>query len=570
MRVTVARMTAAAREESRHYDTIVLGAGMSGLSCAAKLFEQQQYRQKSSLLVLEARDRIGGRIGSVHVNGSRLDTGANWIHGVGTDQKPNPLVKVLPHKKYKELSGMVAFRPSLEDDFTLVEGERDAQNPQSDWVEVAATEPLSEPSVAQNTRKGDLVIPSEVAAPLMGALWEMIGSLHELAEGTTAAEAKRTTVLHAITETDTFREAYRQVPKALHSTFGGMPQFMESMEAAPLAAQSAEHPEDQPGMSLLEYAIDDFDGDQVFLQDGYTAVIEEVAKDLIRDEVVKLGVEVKQVKWDANPIVIETGAGTYHARQVVCTLPLGILQHHQKSTTSEVSLFQPQLPPRFREAVSHLGFGTLDKIFLVYAKPWWTQEPYLSVIKKGLVNRPFSSEAESGSPATEKTVSPDSFMGFTAELPGLAINENGTTCSGPRSLTIINLHNLTGYPVLSAFVSCANATHVESLTDKQASGILQRALTCWFGHEPPSPEAVHVTRWAQDKYSRGSYSHMITGVSETKHREAFQQPIVNDHGAVLRFAGEHTSRNHFATVHGALISGWREADGILERNNDRQ
>ena len=34
-------------------------------------------------------------------------------------------------------------------------------------------------------------------------------------------------------------------------------------------------------------------------------------------------------------------------------------------------------------------------------------------------------------------------------------------------------------------------------------------------------------------------------------------------GGEVRFAGEHTSSNHFATAHGALISGWREADAII-------
>lgn len=57
---------------------------------------------------------------------------------------------------------------------------------------------------------------------------------------------------------------------------------------------------------------------------------------------------------------------------------------------------------------------------------------------------------------------------------------------------------------------------------------------------------------------------MITDLSKTSHREAFQSPLVNEDGTELRFAGEHTSLNHFATVHGALLSGWREADAILE------
>jgi monoamine oxidase len=55
---------------------------------------------------------------------------------------------------------------------------------------------------------------------------------------------------------------------------------------------------------------------------------------------------------------------------------------------------------------------------------------------------------------------------------------------------------------------------------------------------------------------------MITGVSERKHREEFATPLKNERGAEVRFAGEHTSEDHFATAHGALMSGWREANVI--------
>ncbi|KAK5114150.1 hypothetical protein LTR62_002720 [Meristemomyces frigidus] len=117
--------------------------------------------------------------------------------------------------------------------------------------------------------------------------------------------------------------------------------------------------------------------------------------------------------------------------------------------------------------------------------------------------------------------------------------------------------------ILSCFVSCANAAHIETLSNSAAGGIIHRTLTSWFGVETPAPKAVHVTRWAQDELSRGSYSHMVTGISDVAHREEFQKPVLNRFGGLLRFAGEHTSRSHFATVHGALLSGWREADDIL-------
>ena len=60
---------------------------------------------------------------------------------------------------------------------------------------------------------------------------------------------------------------------------------------------------------------------------------------------------------------------------------------------------------------------------------------------------------------------------------------------------------------------------------------------------------------------------MIAGVSERKHRLEFVKAIGEKGKGVLRFAGEHTSEEHFATVHGALMSGWREADAILKEES---
>ena len=555
---------------TRHYDTLILGAGISGLSCAARLFQHQYYREKDRLLVLEARARTGGRISSVHVNGCRLDTGANWIHGIGTKDNPNPLMGLLPHKKYKQLSGAVLFQAPSGDGVAVQSRANDASQG-DDWVEVQPVILPSQPSVCEET--GDRVIPTSVAEILMGSLMSMVGSLHEVATERPEQQAKHTTMLQAIAQTDEVREAYRETPPEYHRSLSAIPQFIENMEAAPLAAQSAEHPREQPGLSLLEFGIDDFDGEQVFLQDGYTEVVDEVARELTDAGLIQLGTEVKHIDWSKNPIRIEMGHGPgYTARQVICTFPLGVLQHRTQETASAETpapaLFQPPLPSDKQAAIKSLGFGTLDKIMLVYQDAWWTEEPYTSIFKKGMVRQPLAANTvPSTNDDTDEDASelpPDTIIGFTTELPGIEIHQDGTVSSGLRVLSLINLHNLTGFPVLSAFVSCANAGGIiESKTDEQAGGIIHRALTAWLGREPPKPDAVHVTRWAQDEFSRGSYSHMVTGLSEARHREAFQEPVVNSEGGVLRFAGEHTSRNHFATVHGALLSGWREADAIL-------
>lgn len=537
---------------SRHFDTIVIGAGISGLACARRLFQHDRWRQAGRLCVVEARDRIGGRIEAVNVRGCRLDTGANWIHGVGTDQEPNPLMHILPQKRVRKLSGSVVFRPASTP-AVCEDSAVDARD--HDWVQVSSPVP---PSTSPTMSTGDLVIPSSDAGELTAAMWSTVGALHELARETPADKAKKTAVLDAIANLPTFQDAFGQLEPRYHEALRALPQFVENMEAAPLNAISAEHEQDRPGMSLLEFKIDDFDGEQVFLQDGYAAVAEEVSKELVKADLIHHGVEVHQIDWMAKPIKITTRGDTYTANEVVCTIPLGVLKERRDT------IFQPSLPSDYKTVINSLGFGTLDKIFMVYSHAWWAEEPYRSIIEKGISRSPVGAEEMQGAALDHTEMEPDFLIGFTGALSGIEIHEDGSTTEGLRVLSLTNLHSLTGFPVLSSFISCANAKQVEGVTNEEAGEIIHSELTRWFGREPPQPDAIHVTRWATDPLSKGSYSHMITGLSERQHREQFQQPLPSGKGTTLRFAGEHTSSDHFATVHGALISGWDAADAIIK------
>ncbi len=55
---------------------IVIGAGMAGLTAGSRLVSAGW-----EVVVLEARDRIGGRTHTVDVAGARVDLGGSWIHG---------------------------------------------------------------------------------------------------------------------------------------------------------------------------------------------------------------------------------------------------------------------------------------------------------------------------------------------------------------------------------------------------------------------------------------------------------------------------------------------------------
>ena len=60
--------------ESKSADVIVVGAGMAGLKTAMELEAQGK-----SVLVLEARDRVGGRLMPGEIAGQVIDRGGQWV-----------------------------------------------------------------------------------------------------------------------------------------------------------------------------------------------------------------------------------------------------------------------------------------------------------------------------------------------------------------------------------------------------------------------------------------------------------------------------------------------------------
>ena len=63
------------------YDVIIIGAGCAGMKAAETLSSNGI----KNILVLEAQERIGGRINTIWLNGDKkvpLEMGANWIHGI--------------------------------------------------------------------------------------------------------------------------------------------------------------------------------------------------------------------------------------------------------------------------------------------------------------------------------------------------------------------------------------------------------------------------------------------------------------------------------------------------------
>src|ERR1700760_4797431 len=68
--------TSSEKSSERTADVLVLGAGIAGLAAARALAERGMRP-----LVLEARDRVGGRIHSLHTSEGVVELGAEVVHG---------------------------------------------------------------------------------------------------------------------------------------------------------------------------------------------------------------------------------------------------------------------------------------------------------------------------------------------------------------------------------------------------------------------------------------------------------------------------------------------------------
>jgi monoamine oxidase len=81
----------------------------------------------------------------------------------------------------------------------------------------------------------------------------------------------------------------------------------------------------------------------------------------------------------------------------------------------------------------------------------------------------------------------------------------------------------------------------------------------------PEPLAMIRTSWSTDQWARGSYSFLPVGATPAL-RAALAQPI----NSQLFFAGEATSSDAPATVHGALASGQRAAQEVIDAADTKE
>lgn len=118
-------------------------------------------------------------------------------------------------------------------------------------------------------------------------------------------------------------------------------------------------------LSLYWYdGADASEGDDRLFPGGYDQIVALLAA---RCADVRLGQAVTRVTVGSGRVRVETGADVHEAEHVICTLPLGVLK-------SGAVRFEPELEDRHQDAIDGLGFGVLDKLYMVYEQPFWNAE----------------------------------------------------------------------------------------------------------------------------------------------------------------------------------------------------
>ncbi|KAK9496546.1 hypothetical protein O3M35_013171 [Rhynocoris fuscipes] len=299
---------------------VIVGAGMAGLSAAASLAQGGI----KNIVILEAKQRAGGRIHSCRLGNVTVELGSEFIEGSCI---ANPVYNLA-------CMGRVI----------LCSPERYKPYPE-EYV----------------TYDGRTIIPeTNVAETINEILFEAAGIF------TSKKDNYKNTNLEEFIMDRLTKKLYRDLNPDQRYDFlliaNGILNQIRTRWGADLSMLSLE----QYGSQLTA------PGGDIRLLRGASTILDPLISELPQN-CIKYGKPVQCIRWSTVKSVLPRAVvsccdGTdIDADYVICTVSLGVLKEYSET------LFQPRLPGYKRKAIESLGYGNVNKIFVEYDRPFWVK-----------------------------------------------------------------------------------------------------------------------------------------------------------------------------------------------------
>lgn len=575
----------------------VIGGGIAGLACAHELLRLSKLEGLNmEVMLLEARDRIGGRLltdrdSFQKSDGSpvAVDMGASWIHGV-TD---NPLT-ALSREANVDLITSIEDVKMLGAD--MKEIDRSVDDKMGDLFDSLLDKGAAE---CWKREENANVVQSKAAQKVCRWYGSVLGKDTDIEQSDpprTSPPSHRTstdiTIDNAVGAAMRGREEFEHLSTQEHSLLRW---YCENAQYA-LGA-------DMKDLSMMFWDSDEthaFEGDHVYIKQGYSSLIDHLlqkceaygdAFKIVRNfPVGKLefarnstshpyqDTESSSSKSttridlsDACSATSMDGKSSHNFDFAVCAVPLGVLKDSVDSiaskstrtpaTTANPSLsdpsakacdrltFEPPLPFSKRDSIKNVGFGLLNKVYLQFPTAFW--------------RRPGDRASLEGTP----------FLGKGSEIFGNASGHNAQHYMFLDVGRTLNRDDVDPPAILMTLISGSEAVVAERMSDAALTDDIMSTLKMLYSDmDVPTPTSVRITRWGGDQFSRGCYTFLPPGTSDQDYfllqapcnskGEAF---MVNKSETMrLFFCGEHTTSLHPSMAHGAYLSGLRAAADVMK------
>ncbi|KAL3535618.1 hypothetical protein ACH5RR_004079 [Cinchona calisaya] len=522
---------------------VIIGAGMAGITAANKLYKSAGSKDLFELCVVEGGTRIGGRINTSEFCGDRIEMGATWIHGI----KGSPI-----HKIAQEINSLESEQPwecmdtFLEESVTIAEGGYEL-NP-------SLVEPVSslfkklmdfsqgkvvEDSlklVAKSCGPGNISLSSFLRKGLE-VYWSSMNHKEEEKLAKTLGNWSKKGLQEAIF--------------AMHENIQRTYTSAGDLQTLDYSAES-------------EYIM--FPGEEITIAKGYLSIIESLAS-VLPPGLIQLGRKVTKIEWHPDghsPAAVENGhcirpvklhfqdGSTMSADHVIVTVSLGVLK--QGVCGDAGMLFSPPLPSFKTEAISKLGFGVVNKLFLQLS-PIHDQEI------KNCIEFPNLQMVFHQSDDKFRHPNIPWWMRRTASL-GPIYSKSRVLLSWFAGKEALELESLNDEDILNGVSTTISnfLSHSNQLYNGDANSVEKSSAKCLDFAK------ILRSKWGNDPLFLGSYSYVAVG-SSGDDLDTMAEPLPkpsNSSPLQILFAGEATHRTHYSTTHGAYFSGLREANRLLQ------